>query len=147
MAKQVEALLPLHPQLELELALEDADEDRGAEAEAVGGEPAGKVGEVGRAGERRAGRCLRQAAVALGVDGDASQSMSQWRAARMAPAAAANTARPSQNLRRTSARQARWGLRTRAHRLGARPMLGTGAGADWPMVPVDIRPERCVPSS
>src|SRR5262245_50898596 len=64
----LEAIPPLEPQLELELALEDADENGGAEGKALCGKPACKVLKVGGAGERRADGGLRQPSHALGLD-------------------------------------------------------------------------------
>ena len=70
----LEAAAPPHPQLELELALEDADEDRRAQCEALRCQPAWEIRQVGSAGQRQPQRRLGQPARALGLDLDARPS-------------------------------------------------------------------------
>ena len=145
----LEAVFALHPQLELELALEDADEDGRAEARPCAASRPGKVGEVGRAGERRAERRLRQAAGALGVDLQAVPVDEDVAATRTAADGREQQPSPAR-LRRAAPRSecAPRSQPARAHRPGAKLMLG-GCRSPMPrsMPPVDIRPERCVPSS
>ena len=110
----LEAIPALQPQLELELALEDADEDGRAERHALR-RPAGLAGRAGRACRQAASPTLACASRrdALGLDLDGVPVGEEVAATMTAATTAENTARPSSQLAqdapaRACAARCRW---------------------------------------
>ncbi len=66
--KAMEAAVAHHPELELELAFEDAHENGRAERDAVGLEAPLKIAEIGRPGKREAEAGHRHSEITLGAD-------------------------------------------------------------------------------
>src|SRR5581483_6673105 len=143
--EEVEPVSAPQPQLELELALENADEHRGAQGKALPRQPARKIRKIGRARQRLAQRREPQAADTLGFDGDTvrvEESLTppqqcgrgdgKYRKAEPQAPPCQSGEPPHRGPRRGG-----------THRAGTKLMLGARTA---PSEPVDVGPERA-PSS